>query len=109
MKLSYIILRLKNVYMPELLDGEVEIKQFEFMFDFKREQHLCDTYILKLENFKSCSNVEEIQMINEVFVIYFSISSLKINYRIITYFNNCIVLFFPDFILIRILKFFIKN
>lgn len=68
MKLSQFIENLKFVIVSELVDDGFEVNDEGYLFNFKRELYICDTYESKLIEFKKNYNEEEIQTINEHFV-----------------------------------------
>lgn len=68
MKLSQLIGNLKFVIVSELVDDGFIINDRGYLFNFKREMYICQTYESKLDEFKKKHNEEEIQTINEHFV-----------------------------------------
>jgi len=70
MKLILLTTKFKTLIISELIDN-FSISEFQndsVMFEYKKEQHICDTYKSKLKYFRTNSNESEIYLANEYFV-----------------------------------------
>lgn len=68
MKLSQHIVNFKSMILSEIIDDICDILAPPYMFDYKLEQCICDTYKSKLERFKFNCSEEEVQTANNHFV-----------------------------------------
>lgn len=68
MKLSLLTTKLKTLIVTEQIDDGFIFKNDDHLFNYETEQHICDTYKIKLQSFKIKSEEVEIYTINQHFV-----------------------------------------
>ncbi|XP_025200961.1 LOW QUALITY PROTEIN: uncharacterized protein LOC112598649 [Melanaphis sacchari] len=67
MKLSRLTTKFKTLVISELIDDNFIIKNDDHLFNYEKEECICNTYKSKLKYFKTNSDNSEIYMINEHF------------------------------------------
>jgi len=70
MKLSRLSTKIKTLIISELIDDDFILKNDGglIMFEYDKEQLICNTYKSKLKYFKTNYDESEIQLVNEYFV-----------------------------------------
>jgi len=70
MKLSRLTTKLKTLIISELIDDDFMLKNDDglIMFEYDKEQLICNTYKSKLKYFNTDSDESEIYLVNEYFV-----------------------------------------
>lgn len=68
MKLSQLTTKFKTLILSEILDDNIILNGDDCLFNYEREQCICNTYKSKLKRLKRNSDKSEIYEKNECFV-----------------------------------------
>lgn len=68
MKLSQLTTKFKTLILSEILDDIFVSKNDGYLFNYEKEQYICNTYKSKLKSLKTNSDKSEINEKNECFV-----------------------------------------